>query len=166
MPVLLNLSKMSDPLSLTEATRKLILERYVSRYEDHVTPGMVAAVPAHGNEHMASEIMAVGPIQLDDLGDLRLVEEEQQQQQQRQQQEQQEEQQVVAAEPLDGIVRADRLNPSNLTTQPILVPLTATPLVAISDVGSKSGSLQVAARVLLFFFAIFNTCSDVRTTHH
>lgn len=47
----------------------------MSRYEDHVTPGMVASVPAHGNEHMASEIMAVGPIQLEDLNlDLELEE--------------------------------------------------------------------------------------------
>ena len=51
------------------------MDRYVSRYEDHVTPGMVASVPAHGNEHMASEIMAVGPIQLEDLNlDLELEE--------------------------------------------------------------------------------------------
>ena len=42
----------------------MILERYVSRYEAHVTPSMVASVPSHGNEHMASEIMAVGPIQV------------------------------------------------------------------------------------------------------
>ena len=60
---------------MSEATRKLILERYVARYEEHVTPGMIASVPAHGNEHMASEIMAVGPIQLDDLNlDLELEE--------------------------------------------------------------------------------------------
>ena len=50
--------------SLSESTRKLILDRYVSRYEAHVTPSMVASVPSHGNEHMASEIMAVGPIQV------------------------------------------------------------------------------------------------------
>ncbi len=46
----------------------------MARYEEHVTPGMIAAVPSHGNEHMASEIMAVGPIQLEDLDlDLDLV---------------------------------------------------------------------------------------------
>ena len=28
---------------------------------------MVASVPSHGNEYMASEIMSVGPIQLEDL---------------------------------------------------------------------------------------------------
>lgn len=60
-------NKHAQLYNLTEATRKQILERYVARYEEHVTPGMVASVPAHGNEHMASEIMAVGPIQLDDL---------------------------------------------------------------------------------------------------
>ena len=54
----------SNCFSLSESTRKLILERYVSRYEAHVTPSMVASVPSHGNEHMASEIMAVGPIQV------------------------------------------------------------------------------------------------------
>ena len=59
-----NSTQISVVFSLSESTRKLILERYVSRYEAHVTPSMVASVPSHGNEHMASEIMAVGPIQV------------------------------------------------------------------------------------------------------
>ncbi len=116
---------------LSEPTRKMILDRYVSRYEGRVTPGMVAAVPAHGNEHMASEIMAVGPIQLDDLGDIQLQQQQQPQPQQQQQQQQQVQQQqpgmetaaVVAEEeegedggartPLDGIVSFASLKREN-----------------------------------------------------
>lgn len=55
-----------------------------------MTPSMVASVPSHGNEHMASEIMAVGPIQIDDLN---LDEEEEVEMARAAMQQQQEEQQ-------------------------------------------------------------------------
>ncbi len=55
---------------MSEATRRSILQRYVTRYEEQVTPGLIASIPAHGNENLATEIMAVGPIQIEDLSDL------------------------------------------------------------------------------------------------
>jgi len=38
---------------------------YVARYEENVTPGMIASVPSQGNEQMAASILQVGPIQLE-----------------------------------------------------------------------------------------------------
>jgi len=37
----------------------------VARYEENVTPGMIASVPSQGNEQMAASILQVGPIQLE-----------------------------------------------------------------------------------------------------
>ena len=39
--------------------------QYVARYEENVTPGMIASVPSQGNEQMAASILQVGPIQLE-----------------------------------------------------------------------------------------------------
>ena len=33
--------------------------QYVSRYEENVTPGMIASVPSQGNEQMAATILQV-----------------------------------------------------------------------------------------------------------
>ena len=37
--------------------------QYVARYEENVTPGMIASVPSQGNEQMAASILQVFPIQ-------------------------------------------------------------------------------------------------------
>ena len=33
--------------------------QYVARYEENVTPGMIASVPSQGNEQMAASILQV-----------------------------------------------------------------------------------------------------------
>ena len=35
--------------------------QYVARYEENVTPGMIASVPSQGNEQMAASILQVFP---------------------------------------------------------------------------------------------------------
>ena len=60
--------------SLSESTRRLILDRYVTRYERQIRgsthqpqPPPAAATAASGDQGLAAEIMSVGPIQLDEL---------------------------------------------------------------------------------------------------
>ena len=36
-----------------------VLLQYVGRYEENVTPGMIASVPSQGNEQMAASILQV-----------------------------------------------------------------------------------------------------------
>ena len=37
----------------------MLFSQYVSRYEENVTPGMIASVPSQGNEQMAATILQV-----------------------------------------------------------------------------------------------------------
>ena len=41
-------------------TNECVLQ-YVARYEENVTPGMIASVPSQGNEQMAASILQVFP---------------------------------------------------------------------------------------------------------
>ena len=43
---------------LDECRHDVILQ-YVARYEENVTPGMIASVPSQGNEQMAASILQV-----------------------------------------------------------------------------------------------------------
>lgn len=52
---------------IDDEVKKRVLDMYVARYEENVTPGMIASVPSQGNEQMAAGILQVGPIQLDAL---------------------------------------------------------------------------------------------------
>ena len=45
-------------MSLTNHV-KYCFAQYVSRYEENVTPGMIASVPSQGNEQMAATILQV-----------------------------------------------------------------------------------------------------------
>ena len=38
------------------------LLQYVARYEENVTPGMIASVPSQGNEQMAAGILQVNHV--------------------------------------------------------------------------------------------------------
>lgn len=50
---------------IDDEAKKRVLDMYVARYEENVTPGMIASVPSQGNEQMAASILQVGPIQLE-----------------------------------------------------------------------------------------------------
>jgi len=50
---------------IDDDAKKRVLDMYVARYEENVTPGMIASVPSQGNEQMAAGILQVGPIQLE-----------------------------------------------------------------------------------------------------
>jgi len=50
---------------IDDEAKKRVLDMYVARYEENVTPGMIASVPSQGNEQMAAGILQVGPIQLE-----------------------------------------------------------------------------------------------------
>ena len=49
-------SKCFDIFSATNLTLTKIIQ-YVARYEENVTPGMIASVPSQGNEQMAATIL-------------------------------------------------------------------------------------------------------------
>lgn len=55
--------------SLSERDRGLILERYITRYIDHITSATHRAGEGGGStgQDIASEILSVGPIQQEDL---------------------------------------------------------------------------------------------------
>ena len=53
--------------SLNETARREILEQFVARYIDHVTPDNVNNGSADRNHDVASEILAIGPIQVEGL---------------------------------------------------------------------------------------------------
>jgi len=48
-------------------TKKKILDIYVARYEENVTPGMIASVPSQGNEQMATTILQVNNSQMESV---------------------------------------------------------------------------------------------------
>jgi len=52
---------------IDDETKKKILDVYVGRYEECVTPGMIASVPSQGNEQMAAGILQVTSSQLETI---------------------------------------------------------------------------------------------------
>jgi len=54
---------------IDDETKKRILDFYVARYEENVTPGMVASVPSQGNEQMAATLLQISATQLESLLD-------------------------------------------------------------------------------------------------
>lgn len=52
---------------IDDETKRKMLDIYVSRYEENVTPGMIASVPSQGNEQMAATILQVNSNQVESL---------------------------------------------------------------------------------------------------